>query len=124
MTRSSHSSPAAVVKASIEAASIDTREPKRDAHLKSPDFLDVERHPTITFVSKTIESAGAGRWNVRAGAEAATGWSNPEVIPTVAAGRNLGWSPRSPAGAAGRSLLELIHAQAPSTRRSAERGRR
>jgi polyisoprenoid-binding protein YceI len=56
--------PAAVVEARIEAASIDTREPKRDAHLKSPDFLDVERHPTITFVSKRIEPAGAGRWKM------------------------------------------------------------
>ena len=87
--------PAAVVKASIEAASIDTREPKRDAHLKSPDFLDVERHPTITFVSKTIESAGAGRWKGRARPRArwwrrtwsGRCWSRPNCCRSFAGGR-------------------------------------
>lgn len=39
----------------IEAASINTREPKRDGHLKSPDFLDVEKYPYLTFKSKRIE---------------------------------------------------------------------
>ena len=52
------------IQATIDASSIDTREPKRDEHLKSPDFLDVARFPTITFVSKKIEAAGAGRWKV------------------------------------------------------------
>ena len=45
----------------IEAASIDTREPKRDAHLRSADFLDVERFPFIDFRSTSVESFGAGR---------------------------------------------------------------
>ena len=40
----------------IAAASIDTRQDQRDAHLRSPDFLDVERFPTITFRSKRIEA--------------------------------------------------------------------
>ena len=35
--------------------SLDTREPKRDEHLKSPDFLDVAKYPTMTFKSKKIE---------------------------------------------------------------------
>jgi len=35
------------VEASIDATGIDTREPKRDQHLKSPDFLDVAKFPTI-----------------------------------------------------------------------------
>jgi len=43
------------VDVSIDAASINTREGQRDAHLKSPDFLDVENHPTITFKSKRVE---------------------------------------------------------------------
>jgi polyisoprenoid-binding protein YceI len=47
----------------IQAASIDTRDDKRDGHLRSPDFLDVERFPTIEFVSTEIEPAGDG-WNV------------------------------------------------------------
>jgi len=53
------------IEASIDTASINTREPQRDAHLKSADFLDVEKYPTIDFrstkVSKTedaIEVAG------------------------------------------------------------------
>src|SRR5262245_52628510 len=39
----------------IEAASINTKEAKRDGHLKSPDFLDVENYPYLTFVSTRIE---------------------------------------------------------------------
>jgi polyisoprenoid-binding protein YceI len=39
----------------IEADSINTRESKRDAHLRSPDFFDVENYPLITFKSKSIE---------------------------------------------------------------------
>lgn len=43
------------VKVQIEAASINTNDPKRDAHLKSPDFFDVENYPTITFVNKRVD---------------------------------------------------------------------
>lgn len=42
----------------IDAASINTREPQRDGHLKSPDFLDVENFPAITFKSRKIELTG------------------------------------------------------------------
>jgi polyisoprenoid-binding protein YceI len=54
----------AVIEATIDATSINTREPKRDEHLKSPDFLDVAKFPTITFKSKKIEPAGAGSFKV------------------------------------------------------------
>ncbi len=54
----------ATITATIDAASIDTREAKRDAHLKGADFFDVEKFPTITFKSKKIEAAGAGKWKV------------------------------------------------------------
>ena len=37
------------VTAEIDAASIDTKEPNRDAHIRTADFLDVEHHPTISF---------------------------------------------------------------------------
>jgi polyisoprenoid-binding protein YceI len=43
------------VEARIEVASIDTREPQRDAHLKSADFFDVERYPEIAFRSTRVE---------------------------------------------------------------------
>jgi polyisoprenoid-binding protein YceI len=42
------------VEALIQAASIETRDPQRDAHLKSPDFLDVEKFPTLSFQSTGI----------------------------------------------------------------------
>ncbi len=43
------------VEVKIDAASINTREPNRDNHLRSPDFLDVEKYPYITFTSQRIE---------------------------------------------------------------------
>ncbi|MGZ3407117.1 MAG: YceI family protein [Polyangia bacterium] len=42
----------------IDAASIDTREEKRDAHLRSPDFFDVEKYPELVFVSTSVERDG------------------------------------------------------------------
>ena len=38
----------------IQAASINTNEPARDAHLRSTDFFDVDEHPTLTFVSRQV----------------------------------------------------------------------
>ncbi len=45
------------VSVEIAAASIDTGVADRDTHLKSPDFLDAEHHPSLTFRSKRIEGA-------------------------------------------------------------------
>jgi polyisoprenoid-binding protein YceI len=55
------------VEAEIDVATIDTGEPKRDAHLRSADFFDVAAYPTITFRSTRIEPAAAlrrDRWTV------------------------------------------------------------
>lgn len=46
------------VEVEIDAASINTREPQRDAHLRSADFLDVENHPHIIFKSTRVERTG------------------------------------------------------------------
>ena len=48
----------------IPAASIYTREPQRDGHLRSADFFDVEQHPTITFRSTRARASGAGALEV------------------------------------------------------------
>lgn len=46
------------VRVSMDTASIDTGQEQRDAHLRSADFLDVDNHPTIDFVSTRIEADG------------------------------------------------------------------
>jgi polyisoprenoid-binding protein YceI len=50
------------VKSSVELAvkteSVDTHEPKRDQHLKSPDFFNAKQFPTITFKSSKVEATG------------------------------------------------------------------
>ncbi len=52
------------IDATIQVGSVDTREPKRDAHLKSADFFDAAAYPTMTFVSRKVEKTGEGRARV------------------------------------------------------------
>ena len=49
---------AAKVTARIETASLDTHEEKRDGHLRSPDFFDAEKYPTLTFTSTKVKRSG------------------------------------------------------------------
>ncbi len=50
------------VEASIEAASINTRDEQRDAHLKSADFFDVEKFPTLAFKSTRVTRVPTESW--------------------------------------------------------------
>jgi len=52
------------VKVEVDASSIDTREPQRDGHLKSPDFLDVQKYPNLTYKSTKVEKAGDKKYAV------------------------------------------------------------
>lgn len=52
------------VNVTIDANSISTDNEKRDGHLKSPDFFDTAKYPTITFVSKSVKGEGAGKAEV------------------------------------------------------------
>lgn len=52
------------VEATIDATSIDTRDEKRDAHLKDTDFLDVAKYPTITFKSKSVRKLDDSHFEV------------------------------------------------------------
>lgn len=51
------------VDATIDAASISTRDAQRDAHLRSADFLDVEKFPVLTFRSKSVKGE-RGDWKM------------------------------------------------------------
>jgi polyisoprenoid-binding protein YceI len=52
------------VEITIESASINTREPQRDEHLRSADFLDVANYPALTFRSKKVEVRGADNFKL------------------------------------------------------------
>lgn len=52
------------VNVTIDAASIDTGEPQRDAHLKSADFFDIEKYPTLGFTSTSITAVDAESFDV------------------------------------------------------------
>jgi polyisoprenoid-binding protein YceI len=55
---------ASSINVTIDVNSISTREPQRDAHLKSADFFDVAKYPTITFVSKEAVKSGEDSFEV------------------------------------------------------------
>lgn len=53
-----------MVDVTIDVNSVDTREPKRDAHLKSADFFDAAKYPVMTFKSKKVEKVSDGKLKV------------------------------------------------------------
>ena len=73
------------VEIEIDASSIDTKEPQRDTHLRSPDFLEAEKFPRLTFKSTSVEPAD-GRFRVR-GNLTIHGTTHPVVLDTEYSGR-------------------------------------
>lgn len=67
----------------LDAASLDTGNPKRDRHLRSADFLDVEHHPELRFRSTSVSDQGGGRLRVEGDLEAAGGRVSLPVELTV-----------------------------------------
>jgi len=55
---------ASSVEATVDASTLSTHDNQRDGHLKSPDFLDVEHFPTITFKSTRIERAAHDQYRM------------------------------------------------------------
>ncbi|HLS37994.1 MAG TPA: YceI family protein [Sphingobacterium bovisgrunnientis] len=53
------------IELTVQTNSIDTRVKPRDNHLKSADFFDVEKHPTMTFKSTSIKKAGKDTYNLQ-----------------------------------------------------------
>lgn len=70
---------AARVSVSIDTASVDTRESRRDQHLRSGDFFEVEAHPTMTFTSTRIERTGSDGLRIE-GDLALRGVTRPVVL--------------------------------------------
>ena len=56
--------PASQINAEIDVSTINTREAQRDQHLKSGDFFDVARYPSITFASKDVVAIGPDSFEV------------------------------------------------------------
>jgi polyisoprenoid-binding protein YceI len=67
------------VEVTIDLGSVNTNEPKRDTHLKSPDFFDVAKFPTATFKSTRVQKAGKNKLKVT-GELSLHGVSKPVVL--------------------------------------------
>lgn len=83
--------------ATIDAASIDTDNDRRDNHLRSADFFAVDSYPTLTFQSTRVEPAGEGRLRV-AGDLAIRGVTKPVVLDVALEGATLGQGGRPMTG--------------------------
>jgi polyisoprenoid-binding protein YceI len=95
----------AKIDATIDATSIDTRVEKRDMHLKSPDFLDVAKYPTITFKSTKVEADGPGKWKVT-GDLTLHGVTKPVVLEVEGSGPPIQVMGRTRAGASATTKIK------------------
>ena len=85
------------VTATIDAASIDTDNDRRDNHLRSADFFAADSYPTLTFQSTRVEPAGEGRLKV-AGDLSIRGVTKPVVLDVVLEGAAVGQGGRPMTG--------------------------
>jgi polyisoprenoid-binding protein YceI len=72
----------ASVEVNIEPGSLDTADAQRDAHLRSPDFFDVEKYPTAKFKSTRVDDLGGGKLRVT-GDLTVHGVTHPVVLDAV-----------------------------------------
>jgi polyisoprenoid-binding protein YceI len=73
--------------ATIEMASIDTREPQRDGHLRTGDFFEVEKHPQMTFKSTKVDKVDSTHFKVT-GDLTLRGVTKPVVLDVEYGGRS------------------------------------
>ncbi len=69
----------ATVELTVQTNSINTRVEPRDNHLKSADFFDIEKYPTMTFKSKSIEKISEGKYSL-SGDLTLTGVTKPVTV--------------------------------------------
>jgi polyisoprenoid-binding protein YceI len=74
------------VEVEIEVNSVDTREPQRDAHLRSGDFFEAEKFPLMTFKSTAVESGAKDHFKVT-GDLSLRGVTKPVVLEVEYSGR-------------------------------------
>lgn len=70
---------ASKVKVTLKTASIDSNHAERDKHLRSADFLNVDKYPTATFESTSVKSTGQGSFDI-AGNLSLNGVTKPVTI--------------------------------------------
>src|SRR5690606_246814 len=74
------------VEVEIDPATIDTRDENRDNHLRSADFLEVEKYPKMTFVSRQVRAKGGNKYEV-VGDLTIRDVTRPVVLDTTFEGR-------------------------------------
>jgi polyisoprenoid-binding protein YceI len=106
------------VQFTIQATSIDTNEPQRDTHLRSADFFEVDKYPTITFKSKTVRRKSSESYEV-VGDLSIHGVTKEIVLPVTHLGKA-----KDPWGKRARGFRGRDHPQPQGLRPRVERAAR
>ena len=105
ITANGNDAASAQIDATIDASSVDTRVERRDMHLKSPDFLDVAKYPTITFKSTKVEADGPNKWKVT-GDLTLHGVTKPVVLDVESSGTPVSMGGKTHAGASATTKIK------------------